>query len=126
MIMKLRLRENSIRLRLLQSEIAKLKETGTVSETIIFSESQKLTYSLNVSDAAKQIAARFENSAIVVEIPRQLSDEWTTTELVGLRNRLKAGDGATLEISIEKDFVCLERPADPDNADAFPHPKTNC
>jgi len=126
MTMKLRLRKNSIRLRLLQSEIAKLKETGAVSETIIFNESQKITYMLSVSEAAKQITARFENSAILVEIPRELSDEWTTTELIGLRNRLKAGDDATLEITLEKDFVCLERPSDADNADAFPHPKTNC
>jgi len=124
--MKLRLRENSIRLRLLQSEIIKLKETGVVSETIIFNGSQKISYTLEVSATAKQITARFENSAIIVEIPRRLSDEWTTSELVGLQNRLKAGDEATLEITLEKDFVCLERPSDADNADAFPHPKTNC
>ncbi|MDQ3751004.1 MAG: hypothetical protein M3367_18600 [Acidobacteriota bacterium] len=31
-----------------------------------------------------------------------------------------------LKILIEKDFVCLDRKNDPDNADAFPHPTRKC
>ncbi len=119
--MKLRLRENSIRLRLLRGEIERLRESGTVSETIKFNESQNLTYTLVTSNEAKEISAHFEASEIVVEIPFEAARDWTETNLVGLEHEQKISENSTLKITLEKDFVCSERPFDRDNADAFPH-----
>ena len=124
--MKLRLRENSIRLRLLQSEMNTLGEGGFVAETIVFSANQKLTYWLKISKDASEIFARFENEEIIVEIPTQAARDWIETDLVGLEYEQKIDEAAKLKILIEKDFVCVERPFDADNADAFPHPKANC
>ncbi len=124
--MKLRLRENSIRLRLLQSEIEQLRQGGTVSEKIRFNERQTLTYTLIVSAAVTKISSRFENAEIIVEIPHNAIREWTTTDLVGLENKQKINENLTLEIKLEKDFVCLDRPFDEDNRDAFPRPTQNC
>lgn len=124
--MKLRLRENSIRLRLLQSEIKQLQTTGRVTETIYFGQSQKLIYQLKISDRSNEIAARFEAAEITIEIPRSLAETWLETEQVGLENEERIADGKTLKILIEKDFVCLDRPMDADNKDAFPHPKMKC
>ena len=124
--MKLRLRENSIRLRLLQSEIKNLKENGSVSETITFGKSQILVYRLQISDAAQAVSASIENDEIIVEIPRKIAGVWISTEQVGLQTQQKIDGGKTLSILIEKDFVCVDRPADADNIDAFPHPKMNC
>lgn len=119
--MKLRLRENSIRLRLLQSEIEQLRRSGTVSEKIQFNPRQTLTYTLKVSDD-EEISSRFENAEIVVRIPFDAAREWMTTDLVGLKNKQVVNDNTTLEITLEKDFVCLDRPFDADNRDAFPRP----
>jgi len=124
--MKLRLRENSIRLRLLQSEMNTLGEGGFVAETIVFSANQKLTYWLKISKDASEIFARFENEEIIVEIPTQAARDWIETDLVGLEYEQKIDEAAKLKILIEKDFVCVERPFDADNADAFPHPKVTC
>jgi hypothetical protein len=124
--MKLRLRENSIRLRLLQSEMKTLGETGFVSETIVFSERQKLIYTVKISENASRIFARFENEEITVEIPVQTALDWIETNLVGLEHEQDIDEAAKLKILIEKDFVCVDRPSDADNADAFPHPKMNC
>jgi len=124
--MKLRLRENSIRLRLLQSEMNTLGEGGFVAETIVFSANQKLTYWLKISKDASEIFARFENEEITVEIPTQAARDWIETDLVGLEYEQKIDEAAKLKILIEKDFVCVERPFDADNADAFPHPKVTC
>jgi len=124
--MKLRLRENSIRLRLLQSEVVTLGESGFVAETIAFSAWENLTYALKISEDAENIFARFENSEITIEIPAQTAQHWIETSLVGLEYEQKIDDATTLKITIEKDFICLERPLDADNADAFPHPKMKC
>lgn len=124
--MKLRLRENSIRLRLLQGEVKILKETGTVSEKIMFSKSQILVYTLKVSENMSEIFADFKDQEITIEIPKQTAQDWIQTNLVGLENEQKIDDEKTLKILIEKDFVCLERPLDKDNADAYPHPKIKC
>ena len=124
--MKLRLRENSIRLRLLQSEIEQLRQSGTVSEKIQFNERQTLTYTLKISAAATEISSRFENAEIIVEIPLDAAREWMTTDLVGLENKQKINGNLTLEITLEKDFACLDRPFDADNRDAFPRPSQNC
>lgn len=124
--MKLRFRENSIRLRLLRSEIEQLRQNGNVSEKIQFNFSQTLTYTLVVSAAATEISARFENAQIIVEIPLDAMREWTTTNLVGLEKKQKITGNLTLEIKLEKDFVCLDRPFDGDNRDAFPRPTQNC
>ena len=124
--MKLRLRENSIRFRLLQSEVKKLAEIGFVEENIRFSNSQKITYRVGISKEAKHICARFENDSIIVAIPERAARNWIETNLIGLEYEQEATDSTNLKITIEKDFVCLERPKDADNADAFAHPKMNC
>ena len=121
--MKLRLRENSIRLRLLQSEIKMLHDDGFVSEKIRFATQQTLTYTIRASEIIQEIAAQFENEEITIEVPKLLADEWTQTECVGLEGEQKIDGNLSLKILLEKDFVCLERPADIDNGDAFPHLK---
>ncbi|HEY0429291.1 MAG TPA: hypothetical protein VGC76_16035 [Pyrinomonadaceae bacterium] len=124
--MKLRLRENSIRLRLLQTEVRRLTETGFVAETITFGKSQSFVYRLQISDEAKEISADFQNGEITIEIPRNIVDKWINTGRVGLQTEQEFGGDKPLSILIEKDFVCVERPGDTDNADAFPHPKMTC
>ena len=124
--MKIRLRENSIRARLLQSEVEQLRKSGIVSEQIRFNQFQNLTCTLKISDDAAETSAAFEDGEITVEIPSGTARKWTETNLVGLENEQPVGEHSTLKIMIEKDFVCLERPLDSDNADAFPHPKMNC
>ena len=69
--MKLRLRENSIRLRLLQTEIRQLRETGNVSERIIFgiNPTETLTYSLRISGEAEKIFAQMMDNQIEIFLP---------------------------------------------------------
>ncbi len=121
--MKLRLRENSIRLRLLRCEIEQLRESGIVSEKIQFNQSQTFTYTLKTSNEIKNISACFKNSEVIVEIPFDAARDWTETNLVGLQNEQKIDETQTLKILIEKDFAFPDRPLDKDNSDAFPHPK---
>ena len=126
--MKLRLRENSIRLRLLQTEVKQLRESGNVSERIIFgtSPTETLTYSVRISPDAEKIYARMLDNQIEIFLPVSVAENWADSNEVGLYAVQAIGDLGELKITIEKDFVCVERPGDADNKDAFPHPKIKC
>lgn len=122
--MKLRMKNNSVRLRLTRTETARFAETGRVEETIEFGLEpfQKLVYALEADSEIAEPQAFVENNRITVLIPKTRADEWARTTQIGIETEQTIGDGKTLRLLIEKDFACLEpRPGD-DDRDAFPHP----
>ncbi len=125
--MKLRIRGNSVRFRLLRSEVAALGAEGRIAETTIFGSTEKdvLTYSIQISDDAERVSAGFCENDICVVLPREAADEWINSEQVEIEAAIEE-NGQTIEILVEKDFVCLTRTDDPDNRDAFPIPKADC
>lgn len=126
--MKIRIKGNSLRLRLLRGEVAQLAATGQVTETIRFgaSTAEQLSYTLAADADAPAIGARFSGQAITVSVPAQTAHEWAASNTVGLYARQPLDAVQSLQILIEKDFVCLDRPADEDNKDAYPHPTQQC
>ena len=123
--MKLRIRGNSIRLRLLQKEVSQIGAGETVSETINFGAS-KLEYALKSEPGASEISAHFNENKILITLPENLAKDWAQSNKVTLETAQKISGDDVLKILIEKDFVCVERPDDADNKDAFPHPPRNC
>jgi hypothetical protein len=126
--MKLRIRGNSIRLRLTQSEVARIENSEIVSETLSFGglgdKTSTLTYSLESSDEVSELEARFENQRIRVFVPRSLSTRWTSSSEVSIKKKHDLGRGETLSILVEKDFVCL-KPREfefEDESDLFKNP----
>ena len=115
--MKLRIRENSVRIRLTKSEVAEFAENGLVENRTDFGDSQFI-YALKSSDAAQSLQAKFTNGRIEIVVPKAAAENWTNTEQVGI-----AGEIGTLKILIEKDFACLTLRVGEDESDAFPHPK---
>ncbi|MDQ3042325.1 MAG: hypothetical protein M3R11_08135 [Acidobacteriota bacterium] len=129
--MKLRIRGNSLRLRLLRGEVEQFGKTGRVAETIQFgvSPAARLSYILEADGEAEQININFKDNQITVKIPAQAARNWVESDEVSLRSEqpIENGDAENiLKILIEKDFVCLDRKDDPDNSDAFPHPTGKC
>ena len=115
--MKLRIKGNSIRLRLLRSEVARFADEGRISDEINFGAGT-LRYTLVISDSDSTYAT-FHNNQISVFVQSETAREWATTDQVGIESEQPIGDSETLSILIEKDFVCVGRPDDPDSADAF-------
>ncbi len=124
--MKLRIFGNSLRLRLSQSEVASLHQTGKVEDHISFGKSagQSLTYTLE-SSGASQITATFEAGRIAVAVPEALARQWALSEEVSLKAEQPTNIGETLKILIEKDFKCLT-PREEDESDNFPNPNKTC
>ena len=123
--MKLRLRKNSLRLRLLRGEVDRLARREPVEEVIAFAPDRELRYRLVVSNTAV-VRAAFEGAVITVELPAPLAHQFAESDLVTIEHQQATGPGEALTILVEKDFICLDRKNDPDNADAYPHPTQSC
>ncbi len=118
--MKLRIRGNSIRIRLQMSEIEQLSQTGRVTETISFAPDQALVYSILSSDDADTISVGFSDNEVAVKIPRGIAKNWCESEEVSLETSQVIHKEIRLKILLEKDFKCLTRRGD--EGDMFPNP----
>ncbi|MGH9819808.1 MAG: DUF7009 family protein [Pyrinomonadaceae bacterium] len=121
--MKLRIRGNSIRLRLTRSEIERFVKTGVVGETVEFGSPWPVfNYELNRSSTDDLIKARFEHNCLSISIPVGEAENWIRTEEIGLEVMHPIGDNKFLRILVEKDFACLNPRANEDESDTFAHP----
>jgi hypothetical protein len=122
--MKLRIRGNSIRLRLGQSEVRRMYDEGIVEESITFDASgrQRLDYVLCTGPNQLAVTASFEDGRIIVRVPNSLMRQWVETDRVGIETMQVGSDGSTLKILIEKDFECVDAANDESQQDMFPNP----
>lgn len=122
-IMKLRVKHNSIRLRLTQREVARLAETGRVEEEIEFGAGpqQQFIYALENSVDENEISAVIDGRRITVFVPQTTAETWINSDDTGIEAEQNTGGGKTLRILIEKDFACLKPRKGEDEQDAFPH-----
>lgn len=116
--MKLRIRGNSIRLRLTQSEVENFTKENFVEESTDFGEGRKFIYTLLCDKETEKIKADFNNGNIKITVPENTVQTWANGNEVGIE-----GETETLKIIIEKDFTCLKPRDNGDDADTFPHPK---
>lgn len=117
--MKLRVRGDSLRLRLTRAEVEQLRDTGEVRETVHFGP-RALDYALASGEVAAP-EARFEGDCVLVTLPRALAQAWAISAQVGISAE-QALDSGSLQLLIEKDFKCLAPREGEDDSDAFPHP----
>jgi len=119
---KLRIRGNSIRLRLTRSEVDQLCAVGRVSEAVHLPSKRSFGYALEVSDRVDRPTAEWDGDGIRVLLPRPAGVSWARSEQVGIEAQVALDDGGALTLLVEKDFPCLvPRPGEND-ADAFARP----
>ena len=122
--MKLRIKGDSLRFRLLKPEVVELKRTGRIQETVHFSrhfQCDKLIYAIERSEQFDDIEVQHKPQELLVQVPASVIEHWATGEDVGIYSDLPLADGDTLAVVIEKDFACLDR-SDEDNRDTFENP----
>lgn len=123
--MKMRVRGNSIRLRLTQSEVAEFGKGGLVEEVIEFGTNE-LIYVLESRADTENITAEFKGNRVVITVPQQKAEHWTNSNEVGIKAEQDIGGDRTLRLLIEKDFACLEQRGDgEEDTDTFPNPSEN-
>ena len=122
--MKIRIKGNSIRLRLSKTEIDTFATIGYLEEKTEFGNA-KLVYALASDKDSTELNAVFAENKITVFVPAPMHKEWTSTDIIGFENKFKIGGDRSLFILIEKDFVCLDNTFE-DQSDNFPNPNAVC
>ena len=116
--MKLRLRENSIRLRVNRQELNRLASGKGLKESVVFPGNTKLSYLLAPASQPEPIVL-FDGSGIRVSVPSRTVKQWADSQDIGIYLDFPAGD-ALLKVAIEKDLECLHGPEEERDPDAFP------
>jgi len=114
--MKLRFENKSIRFRIRKSELQQLKEHGFVKDEVSFPNAV-LAYELRVTDMP-EITPVFSDYTITIHIPIIKANHWLDTDEVGIYHLINLDADEVLDIIIEKDFPCKDRPEE-DRSDTF-------
>ncbi|MFP6814412.1 MAG: hypothetical protein VB949_01915 [Pseudomonadales bacterium] len=101
--MKLRIRANSVRLRLSDDEVVQISRGESIIEETPF-PGGLLVYQLSVG--GEEISARFSaTQGIEISLPEDQASGWAARGGVALSRRVNVGgDGGTLMVLIEKDL----------------------
>ena len=126
--MKLRIKGDSLRLRIAPSEMARLLQDGRIEETVHFGAGadQRLIYALEHAADLGSVTVRSEAGRVAVVLPSAEARAWAQGDEVGVYGGGGVGS-AQLEIAVEKDWACLDK-SQAENHDTFANPNqgANC
>lgn len=120
--MKLRLRADTLRLRLTRGEVDALGRGESVSETTPFPDGTSLRYELATAQqySAQQLINE-QGVCLRIEVPGGDASRWAQSEQVGFVDNEPLQLGP-LQILIEKDFTCITPRDGEEELDTFPNP----
>jgi hypothetical protein len=121
--MKLRIKGNSLRLRVSRSEVQRLVDIGRVKETIQLGldRAARITYALEHAPVSHEITVHHQAQEITVVLSSESTRRWADSpEEVGLYGRLDVYNGELI-VSVETDLACLDGSV-AENEDTFPNP----
>lgn len=116
--MKIRIKDNSVRLRLTKSEIDKLGAAGKVIGRTEFTH-QPFIYEIAQTDNAALVASFMDNK-IVIGISATMIQELVHTDRIGFE-----GMSGQVSLLVEKDFACIDNTVE-DQSDNYPNPNLSC
>ncbi len=119
--MKIRIKGNSIRLRLTKPEVAVFCKEGRYEEAIHFGGRQ-LIYALVAKPGIDTPEATYVGDTITVYLMREVQDTWYHSDKIGYSTPLQHTTTDSLAILVEKDFTCMDNTVE-DQSDMYPNPK---
>ena len=122
--MKIRIKGNSIRIRLTRTEVDNFGKFGVLEEATEFGDA-KLIYAIESTSTIDELQASFANNRITVKVPEAIKHEWISTDRIGFENKFNIGNDKQLFLLIEKDFVCQDNTFE-DQSDNYPNPNAVC
>jgi hypothetical protein len=114
--MKLRIQDDSLRLRLTRGEVDALGDGLAIERAAHFPGGQTLRYIVRSGAAAQHPQAAYSGDSIQITLPEARVKAWAASDEVGIE-----GQDGPIRILVEKDFQCLHRTPGAE-ADAFPNP----
>lgn len=120
--MKLRLLDDSIRLRLSRGDVLAAAEQGIVEGQTRFPDGSVFKFALETLSASSPRAS-FSGGRMVVSLPSEEILSWANDDAaVSIQCELKLPDSSMLNLLVEKDFKCLTGRPDEDQSDMFQNP----
>ncbi|WP_035562556.1 DUF7009 family protein [Hymenobacter sp. IS2118] len=113
--MKLRIEDDTLRLRLSGSELQEFATTGRVVSSVHFGAGagQQLAYALErgsemaqTAPLAEPVQVYYEPGAITVRVPFALAKAWVETDQNGFSHVLPLAENQQLTVLVEKDLDC--------------------
>lgn len=123
--MKIRIKGNSIRYRLTQTDIRNMRDKGSVEEKTEFPDGNSFSYRLESATGIEEIQTSFGENRIIIFVPLKMANEWTGSDTVGLSNEINLPGNKKLSLLIEKDFACIDHTHE-DQSDMYPNPNKTC
>ena len=123
--MKLRIRDNSLRLRITQSELKTFAADKKVECSINFPGGEKMNYLLTWAED-ETYAASFSNGSVRASVAHSAGEKWLSPDEVSIDQNLLLQDGSTFRLLVEKDFQCLTERTEEDESDMFANPNAHC
>lgn len=119
--MKLRILDDSIRLRLDRSEVAQIARGEAVARQTRFPGGTALGYRLETVSGDAEAA--FGGDTVVLRLPIEAVRAWAADDgSISLREALPL-EGGTLALLVEKDFECIAPRPGESQANRYPNPK---
>ncbi|HEY7304002.1 MAG TPA: hypothetical protein VH601_07810 [Bryobacteraceae bacterium] len=123
--MKLRFRDNSLRLRLNRREVETVDAGSPLEEHVIFPGGNVFSYILEPG-ARFEPDVSFRHGIIRICAPARRIREWAASESIGMYFEFPANT-CVLKVAIEKDLECTDGPPGERDPEAFPRgPGKNC
>ncbi len=123
--MKIRIKGNSVRLRLTKSEVDTLATTGIIEEKTEF-EDGSFGYRLQTDSSIETLDAVMNNNTMTVLLPATVAQAWPDNNTVSHTHTKQLKNGRTLLLLVEKDFKCIDAPPHEDQSDNYENPLLSC
>lgn len=104
--MKLRIHENSLRIRVNRPDLELLQRAGSIEHRVNVAAGAALVYRLKLVESGS-ICADLNGSTITVCLPRPMAERWFDESEVAVAGTQQTGATGELRLLIEKDFACL-------------------
>jgi hypothetical protein len=120
--MKLRIRTNTVRVRLDQRDVEALSAERIVSDEFRYGPDPEhmLRYGIALR-SVEHICIHPESDGFLIAVPEHRGREWIEKDSISLRARGPLPGFESIDILIEKDLACLT-PRDEEDRHAFPNP----
>ncbi len=122
--MKLRIKGNSIRIRLSKTEVDELVSGSIQHDNTNFGNSN-FGYTVQPVNSGGSLFAGYDNNIITLYVPKALLKDWSDNSVVGFEAMMPLENSGHLHLLLEKDFKCIDKTME-DQSDFFENPAKTC
>lgn len=122
--MKLRIKGDSLRVRLSRSEVDSLAQSGTLEDSTRF-VSSTLKYTLTSKEGISDLEADFNLGEITLYVPSAIATAWPGNDVISYKAEMPLPGGNKLALLLEKDFKCIDN-TEEDQSDNYENPNAAC